>query len=162
MNKTKERLEHISNVARIRDERLNQEYKIKRLKCQTLISQIESKSKEIFPDLFEVARSLVSHGYLLGNKPHWADSPEFCTDKVTHRLGFYLESDNPFIKAQGSIPIAFGSQAEERSEDFKINVNGKIESFNYDSTLCRNIMESYCSDLDDFCERFYAWVDSLK
>lgn len=163
MNKTKERLDHISKVSRARDERMRKAAEIKRQKITALIEQIESKSRTVFPDLFEIARSLVSHGYLLGNKPHWADAPEFCTNGISHQLGFYLESGNPISRAEGSMPIAFGRKGGGWiGIDFKINMQGKVESYDYDHIWCREVMDSYCSDLDEFCERFYSWVDSLK
>ena len=159
---TQERVLSIERVA----QNTRQENLIKAMKEQKEISQliekIEEKSKEVFPRIFAIAETLVRNGYYIGEKRAWDKSPTFCTDGICHRMGFYLESGNPFLSAKGSMPVAFGCKGGGwNGTDFKINKEGKVVSYDYSHCWCRDRMQDYCKDIDVFEERFNAWVDEL-
>lgn len=132
MNKKDELIVKIREASKRRDEQAAIKHDNEQQELKDLIARIEKCASESFPTLFAVAEELAKNGYYIGDKISRDSLPTFCTDRICHRLGFYLASGNILLSAKSSMPIAFGNAGGGWCGiDFKISKEGKVISFDY-------------------------------
>lgn len=95
--------EDIINGIAARRKAINEEAMDKEAKRDAYIKELEAKVKALAPRLrkmFDVAEVLTANRFYLGPiKNGWQtmESPKYCTEHITHRVGFFC--DHPYLDA---------------------------------------------------------------
>lgn len=133
------------------------------------ITLLQSKIKALSPritDLITVANVCGENGICLGKEPSNLEAPEFVTEGINHRLGFYDAKQNPY-KGIGSynrlritgIGYAGGGCC---GENFLVDSEGNIyEGWTHKSETIIRKMKLFLDEFDSFETDFYHFIDQL-
>lgn len=112
-------------------------------------------------DLLKIAKELHRNGFKLGEIKGWSsfDTPQFLTDGIAHRFGFYVSGSPYKGHSIGEVMDFIGCEGGGCcGEDLKINADGRVvECGEWFYKTRRNLVEIFLK----FEKEFYEYVDSL-
>lgn len=141
---------------------IDDEIQDKEAKRDAYIEELEAKVKELAPRLrkmFDVAEALTANRFYLGPiKDGWQtmESPKFCTEHITHRVGFfcnhpYLEAPARNFTMTGYFGIANGGACGD--QDLKVDRDGNVQRYDF-SPRYRDYKKTYIEDLECLLKKF--------
>lgn len=141
------------------------------------ILYLEKKIKAFAPrlaELFKIAEALTDNRFWMGGKSRYGTAaPEFLTDHIDHRVGFYVK--HPYYDAPGRDYTLTGYFGKANggacgNYDLMIDREGNVKRYPFDmygssDIRYKRMRDSYLNDLkyvadkfDDFEKRFFEYA----
>lgn len=133
------------------------------------ILKLEERMKELAPrlaEMFKVAEALTENRFWMGGRSGYRQAaPEFLTDHIDHRVGFYVE--HPYFDAPGRdytltgfFGVANGGACGDY--DMKIDKDGNVQrcpfsQYGSSDRRYKRMRDDYLDDLSKVVEKFDAF-----
>lgn len=137
------------------------------------ILRLESRMKELAPrleEMFKVAEVLTDNRFWMGDRKGYSqESPEFLTDGIAHRVGFYV--NQPYFDSPGrdyTLTGYFGIENGGACGDYDLKIDRKgnvqrwpFSQYGSSDRRYKRMRDDYLGDLSRVVEKFDAFESAF-